>query len=128
MSVNKEISVLIVDDYQTMRGVIRNLLQQLGFHNTVEAETTDEALTVLKDKECGLVIFDWLTGPMYGADFLRTVQADKKLENIPFIVICAESNQAVTDAVRRAGIADFIAKPFTEATLKKRMTALLGDF
>ena len=128
MSVNKEISVLIVDDYQTMRGVIRNLLQQLGFHNILEAGTTDEALGILKNKECGLVIFDWLTGPMSGTDFLQTVQADEKMEKIPFIVVCAESNQAVTDAVRQAGIADFIAKPFTEATLKKRMAALLGDF
>ena len=128
MSVNKEISVLIVDDYQTMRSVIRNLLRQLGFHNTSEAGTTEEALAILKEKECGLVIFDWLTGPMSGADFLKTVRADKKLEKLPFVVVCAESNQEVIATMREAGISDFIAKPFTQAMLKKKMETLLGNF
>ena len=128
MSVNKEISVLIVDDYQTMRGVIRNLLRQLGFHNTLEAGTTDEAMRILKENDCGLVVFDWLTGPMAGADFLKTIRADDELNKVPFIVICAESNQEVIADIRQAGVADFIAKPFTEATLKKRMVALFGSF
>ena len=127
MSVNKEISVLIVDDYQTMRGVIRNLLRQIGFHNTIEAGTTDEAMQALKEKECGLVIFDWLTGPMSGADFLKKIREDDNLQKVPFIVICAESNQEVIADIRQAGVADFIAKPFTEATLKKRMVALFGS-
>ncbi|MBO4520686.1 MAG: response regulator [Alphaproteobacteria bacterium] len=128
MSVNKEISVLIVDDYQTMRGVIRNLLRQLGFHNTIEAGTTDEAMQALKEKECGLVIFDWLTGPMSGADFFKEVHKDEKLNKVPFIVVCAESNQEIIADIHQAGVADFIAKPFTEATLKKRMIALFGSF
>ena len=128
MSVNKEISILIIDDYQTMRGVIRNLLRQLGFHNTLEAATTDEAMTLLKEKECDLVVFDWLTGPMSGSEFLQNVRSDDKLKNIPFIAVCAESNQGLTETMRQSGISDFIAKPFTEAMLKKKMTALLGDF
>lgn len=128
MSVNKEISVLIVDDYQTMRGVIRNLLRQLGFHNTMEAGTTDEAMTLLNEKECGLVIFDWLTGPMSGTDFVKTVRTNEKLKDIPFIVVCAESNRELTASVRLAGVSDFIAKPFTEAMLKKTLTALFGSF
>ena len=128
MPVNKEMSVLIVDDYQTMRSVIRNLLNQLGFDHTLEAGTTDEAMAVLKEKECGLVIFDWLTGPMPGADFLKTVRADEKLSKLPFIVICAESNRELTDALKQAGVSDFIAKPFTEAMLKKRLVALFGSF
>ena len=128
MSVNKEISILIIDDYQTMRGVIRNLLRKLGFDNILEAATTDEATAVLKEKKCGLVIFDWQTGPMSGADFLRFVREDDKLKEIPFIAVCAESNQELTEKMCQSGISDFIAKPFTEAMLKKKMTALLGDF
>lgn len=128
MSVNKEMTVLIVDDYQTMRGVIRNLLRQLGFRNTLEAGTTDEALDVLKEKECGLIIFDWLTGPMTGAEFYKTVRSDEKTENIPFIAISAETNRELSSAMRDAGVADFIAKPFTEAMLKKKMVTLLGSF
>ena len=111
-----------------MRGVIRNLLRQLGFHHTLEAGTTDEALTILKENECGLVVFDWLTGPMSGADFLQAVRADEKWSKLPFIVICAESNRELTDALKQAGVSDFIAKPFTEAMLKKRMVALFGSF
>ena len=128
MTVNKEISVLIVDDYQTMRGVIRNLLKQLGFHNTLEAGTTDEAMAVLKERECGLVIFDWLTGPRSGTDFLKTVRSDEKMKNLPFIIICAETNREIADTMKQAGMADFIAKPFTEAMLKKKLTALFGAF
>lgn len=128
MSVNKENSVLIVDDYQTMRGVIRNLLWQLGFQKTAEAGTTDEALTVLNGRECSLIIFDWLTGPMSGADFLKAVRANEKTEKIPFIVICAESNREVAESIREAGITDFIVKPFTEAVLKKKLAALFDSF
>ena len=128
MSVDKEISILIVDDYQTMRGVIRNLFRQLGFHNIMEDGTTDEAMALLKEKECGLIVFDWLTGPLSGADFLKNVRADEKSGKIPFIVICAESNQEITAAMRQAGMADYIAKPFTEAMLKKKMVTLFGAF
>lgn len=128
MAVDKGICVLIVDDYQTMRGVIRNLFNQLGFLNTIEAATTDEALDVLRQKNCGLVIFDWRTGPMSGEDFLKTVRDNENLKDTPFVVVSAESNDELTDVMRNAGAADFIAKPFTKATLRKRMTALFGSF
>lgn len=128
MTVNKEIQVLIIDDYQTMRGVIRNLFNQLGFLNTAEAGTTQEALDSLKKDPCGLIIFDWHTGPMSGEDFLKEVHADPALKDIPFVVISAESGEEMTAAMRKAGAADFIAKPFTKATLKKRMATLFGSF
>ncbi len=128
MAVDKGICVLIVDDYQTMRGVIRNLFNQLGFLNTIEAATTDEALEILQQKSCGLVIFDWRTGPMSGEDFLKTVHNNEILKDIPFVVVSAESNDELTDVMRNAGAADFIAKPFTKATLRKRMTTLFGSF
>ena len=82
MAVDKNIYVLIVDDYQTMRGVIRNLVNQSGFHNTIEAATTDEAFEKLKEHHCGLVIFDWRTGPMAGEDFLKTMRADPDLKDL----------------------------------------------
>lgn len=128
MAVDKGICVLIVDDYQTMRGVIRNLFNQLGFFNTVEAATTDEALDILQKQTCGLVIFDWRTGPMSGEDFLKTMRGNEKLKDTPFVVVSAESNDELTAVMRNAGAADFIAKPFTKATLRKRMTTLFGSF
>ncbi len=128
MPPNKEMFVLIVDDYQTMRGVIRNLFNQLGFFNILEAATTNEALDVLKNTPCGLVIFDWQTGPMAGEDFLKTMRNDPLLKETAFVVVSAQSNDALSDVMRKNGAADFIAKPFTKATLKKRMTALFGSF
>lgn len=128
MPLNKEMSVLIVDDYQTMRGVIRNLFNQLGFFNVSEAATTHEALSVLEQQPCGLVIFDWQTGPMTGEDFLKTMRNNPKLKDTAFVVVSAQSNDDLTDIMKNAGAADFIAKPFTKATLKKRMTALFGSF
>lgn len=128
MPLNKEMSVLIVDDYQTMRGVIRNLFNQLGFFNVSEAATTNEALSVLEQQPCGLVIFDWQTGPMTGEDFLKTMRNNPKLKDTAFVVVSAQSNDDLTDIMKNAGAADFIAKPFTKATLKKRMTALFGSF
>lgn len=119
--------ILIVDDYQTMRGVIRNLFNLIGFENTVEAGTTQEALDLLNQEQIGLVIFDWCTGPMSGDDFLKTVRADERLKNVPFVVISAESNRETTEKMHAAGASDFIAKPFTKATLNKRLTALFGE-
>lgn len=129
MSVNKDMKVLIVDDYQTMRRVICNLFNQIGFESTLEAGTTGEALELLKKEgSCGLIVFDWHTGPMTGEDFLTAVRADEALKDIPFVVVSSESSDAQAAAMNKVGVAGFIAKPFTKATLKKRMTELFGSF
>ncbi len=129
MSVNKEMKVLIVDDYQTMRRVICNLFNQIGFESTLEAGTTHEALELLKKEgSCGLIVFDWHTGPMKGEDFLTAVRADDALKDIPFVVVSSESSDAQFAAMKEVGVSDFIAKPFTKATLKKRMMNLFGSF
>ena len=87
-----------------------------------------KALDILQKQTCGLVIFDWRTGPMSGEDFLKTMRGNEKLKDTPFVVVSAESNEELTDVMRNAGAADFIAKPFTKATLRKRMTTLFGSF
>lgn len=120
-------NVLIVDDYQTMRGVIRNLFNLNGFENTTEAGTVEDALELLKTKPFDLVVFDWYTGTMSGQDFLKTVRAEEHLKNIPFVVVSAESNPETLAEIKAAGVSDFIAKPFNKATLSKRLTALFGD-
>lgn len=129
MPVNTQMNVLIIDDYQTMRGVIRNLFNQLGFRNTFEAATTDEAVMLLKGKEAfGLVIFDWHTGPADGGEFLAAVKSDDTLKDIPFILVSSESGREQTEAMKKAGAADFMAKPFTKETLRKKMAGIFGDF
>lgn len=120
-------NVLIVDDYQTMRGVIRNLFNLNGFENTTEAGTVEDALELLKTKPFDLVVFDWYTGAMSGQDFLKTVRAEEHLKNIPFVVVSAESNPETLAEIKAAGVSDFIAKPFNKATLSKRLTALFGE-
>lgn len=129
MPVDTQMNVLIIDDYQTMRGVIRNLFKQLGFDNIHEASTTDEALEILKaGKPFGLVVFDWQTGPARGEDFMQSVRAEEKLKDLPFIFVSAESGEEQFAAMKKADASDFMAKPFTKATLRRKMIGLFGEF
>jgi two-component system chemotaxis response regulator CheY len=101
--VDKNMPILIVDDYKTMLRIIRNLLKQLGFNNVDEAIDGSSALTKLRDKDFGLVISDWNMEPMSGLRLLKEVRADVKLKNIPFIMITAESKSEKRERHRRQG-------------------------
>ena len=128
MSVDKDISVLIVDDYKTMLRIIRNLLQQLGFMNVDEAADGSQALSKLRDKPYDLVISDWNMEPMTGFQLLKEVRADDRLKTTPFIMITAESKTENVLAAKQAGVSNYIVKPFNAATLKTKMAAVLGEF
>ncbi len=120
-------SILIVDDYKTMLRIIRNLLKQLGFDNVEEAQDGSAALTKLRDKSFGLVISDWNMEPMSGLQLLKEVRADVKLKDTPFIMITAESKSENVIAAKEAGVNNYIVKPFNAATLKGKLTAVLGN-
>ncbi len=126
--VDKNMSILIVDDYKTMLRIIRNLLKQLGFNNVVEAVDGSSALQKLRDKDCGLIISDWNMEPMTGLQLLKEVRADVKLKELPFIMITAESKSENVVAAKEAGVSNYIVKPFNAATLKGKLTAVLGNF
>jgi two-component system chemotaxis response regulator CheY len=126
--VDKNMSILIVDDYKTMLRIIRNLLKQLGFNNVDEAIDGSSALTKLRDKDFGLVISDWNMEPMSGLQLLKEVRADVKLKEIPFIMITAESKSENVIAAKEAGVSNYIVKPFNAATLKGKLTTVLGNF
>ena len=128
MSVDKDISVLIVDDYKTMLRIIRNLLQQLGFTNVDEAADGSQALSKLRDKPYDLVISDWNMEPMTGFQLLKEVRADDRLKATPFIMVTAESKTENVVAAKQAGVSNYIVKPFNAATLKTKMAAVLGEF
>ena len=128
MAVNMDMPVLIVDDYKTMLRIIRNLLKQLGFNNVDEATDGREALDKLRTKEYGLVISDWNMEPMTGIQLLREVRADSKMQNLPFIMITAESKTENVIAAKQAGVSNYIVKPFNAATLKSKMQSVLGPF
>jgi two-component system, chemotaxis family, chemotaxis protein CheY len=128
MSVDMNMSILIVDDYKTMLRIIRNLLKQLGFNNVDEATDGSMALQKLSDKDYGLVISDWNMEPMTGIQLLREVRADSKLKALPFIMITAESKTENVVAAKEAGVNNYIVKPFNAATLKTKLSTVLGQF
>ena len=128
MSVDKNMNILIVDDYKTMLRIIRNLLKQLGFDNVDEATDGSEALQKMRDKGYGLVISDWNMEPMTGLQLLREVRKDTKLKDTPFIMITAESKTDNVVAAKEAGVNNYIVKPFNAATLKTKLVSVIGDF
>ena len=128
MAVDMSMPILVVDDYKTMIRIIRNLLKQLGFENVEEAADGKEALSKMQGRKFGLVISDWNMEPMTGYELLREVRGDEKLKGTPFIMVTAESKTENVIAAKKAGVNNYIVKPFNAATLKAKMTAVLGDF
>jgi two-component system chemotaxis response regulator CheY len=128
MAVDLNMPILIVDDYKTMLRIIRNLLKQLGFNNVDEATDGSDALQRLRSKPFNLVISDWNMEPMTGYQLLKEIRADDKLGKTPFIMITAESKTENVIAAKKAGVDNYIVKPFNAATLKSKMSSVLGDF
>ena len=128
VTVDKNMPILIVDDYKTMLRIIRNLLKQLGFDNVDEASDGSSALQRLRDKSYGLVISDWNMEPMTGLQLLREVRNDAKLKHIPFVMVTAESKTENVIAAKEAGVTNYIVKPFNAETLKQKMVAVFGNF
>lgn len=130
MAVDKKMPVLVVDDFPTMRKIIRNLLDQLGFNNISEAEDGSDALRKMRDMGSrglfGLVISDWNMEPMTGLQLLKEVRADNVLKATPFIMITAENKTENVVAAKQAGVNNYIVKPFNAATLKSKIEAVIG--
>jgi two-component system chemotaxis response regulator CheY len=127
MAVDHSMPVLIVDDYKTMIRIIRNLLKQLGFANVDEAGDGSAALDMMRQKDYGLVISDWNMEPMTGYELLREVRADDRLSRTPFIMVTAESKTDNVVAAKKAGVSNYIVKPFNAATLKAKIDAIFGE-
>ncbi len=128
MAVDKNMNILIVDDYKTMLRIIRNLLKQLSFPNVQEATDGATALDKLRDGSFGLVISDWNMEPMTGLQLLREVRADDKLKSLPFVMITAESKTENVVGAIEAGVSNYIVKPFNAETLKTKLVSVLGEF
>ena len=126
MPVNHAMLVLVVDDYKTMVRIIRNLLRQLGFQHVDEAADGTEALEKMQQKRYGLIISDWNMDPMTGYELLQRVRADAQLTRTPFIMVTAESKTENVIAAKKAGVNNYIVKPFNAATLKGKIDAVFG--
>jgi two-component system chemotaxis response regulator CheY len=127
MAVDLSMPILIVDDYNTMIRIIGNLLRQLGYQNIDNAGDGASALAKLRAGSFGLVISDWNMEPMSGYDLLKEVRADAKLGKTPFIMITAESKTENVIAAKKAGVNNYIVKPFNAATLKTKIEAVFPD-
>lgn len=126
MAVDMAMPILVVDDYNTMIRIIRNLLKQLGFEDVDEASDGTAALAKLREKSYGLVISDWNMEPMTGYALLQEMRTDPALSRIPFIMVTAESKTENVIAAKKAGVSNYIVKPFNAQTLKNKIDAVFG--
>ena len=127
MAIDTAMPILVVDDYKTMIRIIRNLLKQLGFNDVDEATDGTEALQKLRSKSYGLVISDWNMEPMTGYELLKHVRGDDRLCSTPFIMITAESKTENVIAAKKAGVNNYIVKPFNAETLRGKIDTVFGE-
>lgn len=119
--VPRDMKILVVDDFSTMRRIVRNILQQIGFTNIEEAEDGKVALNRLKSGGVDFVISDWNMPNMMGIDLLRHVRADESLKKLPFLMVTAESQKENVIEAVQAGVSNYIVKPFTAETLEQKL-------
>ncbi len=126
MTIDPSMPILVVDDYQTMVRIIRNLLKQVGYENVDDAANGEEALRKIADKRYSLIISDWNMEPMTGFQLLQKVREQGVGSEVPFIMVTAESKTDNVIAARRAGVSHYIVKPFNAATLKNKIDAIFA--
>jgi two-component system chemotaxis response regulator CheY len=127
MAVNTAMPILVVDDYSTMIRILRNLLKQVGFENIDEASDGSAALIKMRERHFDLVISDWNMEPMNGLELLHEMRADEALKHTPFIMVTAESKTENVIAAKKAGVNNYIVKPFNAQTLKTKIEAVFAE-
>jgi two-component system chemotaxis response regulator CheY len=117
----KDIKILVVDDFSTMRRIIKNLLRDLGFNNVVEADDGKTALPILQQGGIQFLVTDWNMPGMTGIDLVKLVRADPNLKSIPILMVTAEAKREQIIAAAQAGVNGYVVKPFTAAVLKEKL-------
>jgi len=118
---NKDMKILIVDDFSTMRRIIKNLLRDLGYNNTQEADDGNTAFPMLKGGSFDFLVTDWNMPGMQGIDLLKAVRADADLAKLPVLMVTAEQKREQIVEAAQAGVNGYIVKPFTAQTLKEKI-------
>ncbi len=118
---DKGMKILIVDDFSTMRRIIKNLLRDLGFNNTQEADDGSTALPMLQNGDFDFLITDWNMPNMPGIDLLKAVRADDKLKTLPVLMVTAEAKRDQIVEAAEAGVNGYVVKPFTAETLREKI-------
>jgi two-component system chemotaxis response regulator CheY len=121
-----KMKVLVVDDFATMRRILRNILKQIGFKNIIEADDGKSALKELKKEKVDLIMCDWNMPEMSGIELLKNVKSDDELKDIPFVMVTAEAQKDnIVDAVK-SGVSNYIVKPFTAETITEKLNKVFG--
>ena len=118
------INILVVDDFPTMRRIVRTLLKELGFSNVEEAEDGREALAKLREGQFDLVVSDWNMPNLDGLEMLKQIRADDALKHLPVLMVTAEAKKENIIAAAKAGASGYVVKPFTAATLEEKLTKI----
>lgn len=126
MAADTNMKVLIVDDFATMRRIVKNILTQLGYKNIIEADDGTTALDILKKEKIDMIISDWNMPKMTGLDLLKSVRADSALADLPFIMVTAEAQQDNIILAVKAKVSQYIVKPFTADTLSEKIDKVFG--
>jgi two-component system chemotaxis response regulator CheY len=124
VALDKNMKILIVDDFSTMRRIIKNLLRDLGFTNTQEADDGTTALPMLKSGNFDFLVTDWNMPGMTGIDLLKAVRADPDLVTLPVLMVTAESKREQIVEAAEAGVNGYVVKPFTAATLEEKINKI----
>ena len=123
---SKDLRFLVVDDFSTMRRIIKNLLNDLGYQNVAEADDGTTALPILQAGEIDFLITDWNMPGMAGLDLLKAVRSDPKLAKMPVLMLTAESKREQIIEAAQAGVSGYVIKPFTAETLKEKLDKILN--
>ena len=122
--VDRDLSILVVDDFSTMRRIVTSAMQKLGFHNIEEAEDGKIAFDKLQQKPVDLIISDWNMPNMMGIDLLRAVRADEQLKDTPFLMVTAEAQKDNVLQAVQAGVSNYIVKPFTVDAIEQKLALI----
>lgn len=118
---DKNMKILVVDDFSTMRRIVKNLLRDLGFSNTHEADDGSSAWPMLQSSDFDFVVTDWNMPGMSGIELLQKIRSDERLKSIPVLMVTAEAKRDQIVAAAQAGVNGYVVKPFTAAALKEKI-------
>ena len=122
-----KMKVLVVDDFATMRRILKNILKEIGFSNISEAENGKDALKELKNNKYDLILCDWNMPEMSGLELLKQVRADDGLKGLPFVMVTAEAQKDNIIEAGQAGVTNYVVKPFTAQTINEKLVKVFGD-
>ena len=126
MALDKNMKILVVDDFSTMRRIVKNILRQLDFNNILEADDGSTALDVLQKEKIDMVVSDWNMPKMTGLELLKAVRSDDALKDIPFLMVTAEAQQENIIEAVKSGVSNYIVKPFTAETLGQKINQIFN--